>query len=400
LPVAYTPDSELDFSSSALPGGSLIASVYDRVFMQLSDRGGSSNAIGARWAQICAEALVSGNIEFDNVRGAGSGVLASQAVRLDDIPGIARTASKHNLQNPDFMLVGGDSGTQRLWAADAKFSVDTARSKQVSADVVESLLNLGNSLRSLLPQLRPDVIIENGVFLCPDYALTHRLLRDRRGPRRATVQQSEVRFVSVTAPQFLAPMGLVRLREWFARIDGFPIDSTASLMLALYYFRLARAALACWQDQTAPLLAGREMLAIDDEAVEAQAKALATIRTSAWGIMQRWNDLADEVRRQRLAVNSVSSIPINGKHLREQIELAAAAAGVVPPSGSKVRRSVGSWLRGQIRDQFGPLQPPVEHFGALLDELTRFSRSLQPQIAIVTARIIAEQVGESPSAPS
>ena len=132
----YTPDSELDFSSSAFPGGSLIASVYDRVFMQLSDRGGSSNAVGARWAELCADALESGAGDRHGLRTAGSGSHATQSIRLDDIPEIARTASRNKLQNPDFLMVGGDATSQRLWAADAKFSVDTARSKQVSLSLI------------------------------------------------------------------------------------------------------------------------------------------------------------------------------------------------------------------------------------------------------------------------
>jgi len=397
LAVVYTPDTELDFSSSALPGGSLIASVYDRVLMQLSDRGGSSNSVGARWAELCADALESGDGDPYGLRTAVSGSQAAQSIRLDDIPEIARTASRNKLQNPDFLMVGGDATAQRLWAADAKFSVDTARSKQVSGDLVTSLLELGDTVRSLLPNLGDHVTIENGVFLCPDYPLTHRLLRDRQGPRRTTVHRDEVRFIPVTAAQFLAPLGHEGLRQFFARIDDFPIDSSTSLMLAMYYFRLSRAGLGCWQDQTGPLLAYRETPTIDEDAIEAQARVFATIRTSAWGIVQRWNDLADEVRRQRFAVDRASSISIDGKLLRVQIEHAAAAAGVVPPSASKVRRSIGSWFRGQVRDQFGPLQPPVKHLDAVLEEMGRFGRILQPRVTVVTARIIAEEVGESPA---
>ena len=258
MTVGFTPDAELDFSSNALPGGSLIASVYDRAFMQLADRGGASNAVGDRWADLCAEALRSDEANLENLRESAHGLVADFSVRLDDIPEISRTASKHKLQNPDFLIVGDDSGRQVLWAADAKFSVDTARSKQVSGDVVEALLGLGATVRSLLPPLSAELKIDNGVFLCPDYALTHRLLRDRRGPRRATVRQSEVRFVPVSAGQFLGPMGHQGLREFCARLDGFPIDSSQSLMLALYYYRLARAAAGCWMDQTGPLLAFRE----------------------------------------------------------------------------------------------------------------------------------------------
>jgi hypothetical protein len=321
--------------------------------------------------------------------------VAEATVRLDDIPEIARTASRNKLQNPDFLMVGQADGSPVLWAADAKFSVDTARSKQVSGEVVTALLGLGDMVRRLLPNLAEDIAIQNGVFLCPDYALTHRLLRDRRGPRRATVKLAEVRYVPVTAPQFLEPVGQAGIREFFATLDDLPIDPAGSLMLGLYYFRLARAALGCWLDQTAPLLSYRDPVEVDEAAVEAEAKSLATIRTSAWGLVQRWNDLADEVRQQRSAVDHVTSLPINSRALREQIESAASRAGVAPPSSTRVRKSLGSWFRGKLREEFGPINPPVEDFGDILDRLGRYSRSLQPDLAVVTSTVIDDLVSQS-----
>ncbi len=396
MTLALTPDAELDFQSNALPGGSLLAAVYDRAYMQLSDRGGASNRIGDRWAHLCAEALTERQHAESELWYGRTGVVGNAAVRLDDIPEIARTASRNKLQNPDFLMLGSGDGGGALWAADAKFSVDTARSKQVSSQVVQALLGLGDTVRRLLPDLDPDVAIHDGVFLCPDYALTHRLLRDRRGPRRATVKDHEVRMVSVTAQGFLEPLGQDRLRSFFVELDRLPMDPDRSLMLGLYHYRLARAALGCWQDQSAPLLAYRDPILVDEDAIEAGARALATMRTSAWGLVQRWNDITDQVRRQRAAVDQVTSLPINGKQLREQIELAAAAARVDPPSGTRVRRAIGSWYRSRIREQFGPIPPPVDDFGAVLDALGQYCRRLQPEVAPMTRQVIHELVAESP----
>jgi len=363
--------------------------------MQLSDRGGASNMVGDRWADLCAEALAGQRLpEGDLLRGE-NGARADSSVRLDDIPDIARTASRHKLQNPDFLMLGDLAGHRVLWAADAKFSVDTARSKQVSGDVVRALLDLGDTVRRLVPGLDPDLAIHDGVFLCPDYALTHRLLRDRRGPRRATVKHHEVRLIEVTSNQFLQPLGQAGLQSFLAGLDSLPIHPDRSLMLALYYFRLARAALGCWQDQTAPLLAYRDPLTVVEAAVEDEARALTTMKTSAWGLVLRWNDAADLVRRQRTAVDQVTSLPINGKQLRDQIVLASAAAGVAPPSGTRVRRAIGSWYRSRIREQFGPVHPPVGDFAGLLEELGQYSRSLQPEIAVITRRVIDEMVAEA-----
>lgn len=394
MTAGLSPDAELDYATNALPGGSLLASVYDRSFMQLSDRGGASNIIGDRWAALCADALArTEHIHSDSAPHVGpTGVLADTTVRLDDIPEIARIASRNNLQNPDFLMLAASAAGHLLWAADAKFSVDTARSKQVSGDVVRSLLGMGDTIRRLLPNLHPELGIHDGVFLCPDYALTHRLLRERRGPRRTTVGRQEVRLIAVSADEFLEPMGQDGLRTFFATLDGLPFDPHASLMLGLYYFRLGRAALGCWQDQTAPLLAYQDLPAVDDAAVEQQARTLATMKTTAWGLVQRWNDLADGVRRQRAAVDRATALPINGRQLREQVVAASSAARVVPPSGTRVRRAIGAWYRARIRDQFGPILPPVDEFESLVADLGRYSRSLHPEIAQVTRDVIDDMV--------
>jgi hypothetical protein len=394
LSTTQETGSELEFRTPALPGGSFFAAIHDRTFTQLSDRGGASNAIGDRWAALCSEALVRGEpslLELD-----APPVLADVAVRLDDIPEIARTASRNQLQNPDFLLVGSGEAGQVLWAADAKFSVDTAKSKQVSRQVVEALLEMGDTVSRLLPRFETDPCVQDGVFLCPDYPLTHRLLRDRKGPRRATVREDEVRYVPVTSGGFLETMGQQGLRSFLADLDSFPFDPDARLMVGIYYYRLARAAVGCWQDQVAPLLTFRDTVDVDEEAVEAEARRLATMRTSAWGLLLRWNDLAEEVRQQRSAIDHVTSVPVNGRQLRDTILERAEAAGVVAPSGTKVRRAIGSWFRGQIREEFGPIDPPVDDFGAMLDALGRFSRTLTTATEARLDRIIDEMVALSP----
>jgi hypothetical protein len=313
---------------------------------------------------------------------------------LDHIPSIARIASRHKLQNPDFLMIGNDRGRQVLWAADAKFSVDTARSRQVSDEVVAALLDLGNMVRGLLPSLDHGVSIENGVFVCPDYALTHRLLAERRGPRRATVSRDEVRLMPVCPAAFLEPLGFHGLQAFLAGLDALPFEQASSLVVSLYYFRLSRAALGCWQDQTAPLLAFRDAPVVDEEAVETEARRLATMKTSAWGLILRWNDLAEEVRQQRVAIDQVTSLPIRSKQLRIQIEEAAAAAGVEPPSSSRVRKAIGAWYRSRIREEFGPVPPPVANLGRLLDEMAGFCRSIQPEVVNVTRQVIEDVVTE------
>lgn len=388
--------AELDFRDSGLPGGSFVAAVNDRTYMQLSDRGSASNLIGDRWADICAREI---ELQPDLNVSIRAQMRAVHRLRLDDIPAIARLASRSQLQNPDFLLIGEDGSQPVIWASDAKFSVDTARSKQVSREMLSALLGHGGELGRLLGDVPADAQLMDGTFLCPDYSLTHLLLRERRGPRRATVRHEEVRFVQVDAADFLAPLSLVSLQRYLADLDRFPFDHEHNLLVGLYYFRLARAAVGCWLDQSNPLLSFHdEPLNIDEDALQRQARSLVQGRKmSAWGLLLRWNDLAEVTRQQRLALDRASAPPINGRRLKEMIDAEATRRQVVPPSGSKVRRLVGSWVRAQVRQEFGPMFPPVNDFEHLLERVSLYSRSLAPAADEKTRGIVEELLRESPS---
>ncbi len=386
--------AELDFRSPGLPGGSFVAAVNDRQFMQLSDRGGASNQIGDRWADLCAVAID----DQPPLRLARTAAIAAErAMRLDDIPAIAKLASRAQLQNPDFLLLAPGDAQPVVWASDAKFSVDTARSKQVSVDMLTALLEHGGELGTLLQGVPADARYLDGTFLCPDYPLTHLLLRDRRGPRRATVRIDEVRFVAVDPVEFLAPLGLAELRSYLTSLDGFPFDQDDVLLVGLYYYRLARAAVGCWLDQASPLLTFHDdQVAVDEAALLDQARHLTGGRQmSAWGLLLRWNDLAELTRQQRVALDRVSAPPINGRKLRETIEEEAAQRQVVAPSGSKVRRLVGAWFRSQVRDEFGPIMPPVPDFDTVLADVGAFSRSLAPAAEKRTREVLEQLFAEA-----
>jgi hypothetical protein len=195
------------------------------------------------------------------------------------------------------------------------------------------------------------------------------------------------------------PLGLRDLQEFLAGMDRLPFSRDTSLLVALYYFRVTRAAVGCWLDQTAPLLAYRDVPAIDEAAVSETARQLASrVRTSAWGFILRWNDEVDQVRRQRAAIEDVTGLPVRNRLLRQQVEETAARAGAVAPSMSRVRRMVGSWYRAQIREEFGPILPPVEDFGSVLDAIGRYCRSLEPELAVTITRVIEELVTAPPMA--
>ena len=395
LTSSFNRAVELDFRSPGLPGGSFVAAINDRQFMQLSDRGGASNQIGDRWADHCAVAI---DRQPTLRKARSSAIVAAEAMRLDHIPAIARLASRAQLQNPDFLLLAPGDAQPVVWASDAKFSVDTARSKQVSVDMLTALLDHGGELATLLQGVPVNARYLDGTFLCPDYPLTHLLLRERRGPRRATVRNEEVRYVAVEPASFLAPLGLVDLRSYLSSLDQFPFDQDDVLLVGLYYYRLARAAVGCWLDQASPLLTFHDdQLDVDETALLDQATQLAAGRQmSAWGLLLRWNDLAEVTRQQRLAIDRASAPPINGRKLRETIEAEAAQRRVVPPSGSKVRRLVGAWFRAQVRDQFGPIMPPVTDFDAMLADVGMFCRSLGPAAESRTRDVLDQLMLEAP----
>src|SRR5262245_30840447 len=103
--------------------------------MGLADLGGSSAIIGARWSDIVSDhidSLIGAEVA---VPGGGAHAI-ERVIRLDALPHVAHAASKRSLQNPDFVLLGRRDGVLTLQAADAKFSIETARSKQVSVEML------------------------------------------------------------------------------------------------------------------------------------------------------------------------------------------------------------------------------------------------------------------------
>lgn len=364
--------------------------------MRFSDRGGASGIIGDRWADLCALALGQKVETLVTLDQDVPPIACDGVVRLDDIPEVARVASRAHLQNPDFLLVGTQGGRQTIKAADAKFSVETAKSRQVSAHVVKALLDLGQTVRDRIPDLHDDVALSDGIFLCPDYSLTRHVLRGGQGLRRIAVPDREVCLLPVQIDEFMRPIGHERLIQILAARDDLGSDYRQSLLLTLYYFRLARSAVGFRVDQTTPLLASRDAPEVDVADVEAEAERIGKQAFGAWNLILRWNDIAEEVRRQRLAVDAATGYPIPGRILRQQVEQRSAAAGVEPPSTNRVRRIAGSWMRARIRQEFGPIDPPVDDLDKLLRELRAFARSLTPAVAAYTDDVIGDLIAEQP----
>jgi hypothetical protein len=379
--------------SPLLPGGDLVSALFDREVMGFADRGGASNLIGDRWADIAAGHVATWIGTEQRLHADDQELLRIIRVdRLDATPAIAAAASKRGLQNPDFLLIGQRGAQQAVQAADAKFSVETARSKQVSPEVVHGLLELRKDVPGILAGVGDRVRIEFGVFLCPDYPLTHLMLRHRRGIMRATVRREDVVLVPAAANQFWDGVPGADLIAPLAAADNLPARPDENLMAGVYYFRLARAAVGFWLDATKPLLLHNDVVPVDIGAVHEEALRRSREAISAIDLIRLWDADVQMIRHQRAAVDQVAGLPIPGRELRPMATRIARAVDADPPSVNQVRRRLGAWYRGVLRDRFGPIWPPVSDLPSILRQLSDAGRDLGPQAECELERIVLELV--------
>lgn len=381
--------------SSLIPGGDLISAVLNRQVMGLADRGGASGLVGRRWADVCAgwaEGLVGrhaavpvAEIEPFSIR---------KVARLDDLPQIASVASRRGMQNPDIVIIGERNGRSVLQAADAKFSVETARSKQVSCEVVEALLALGPLILSLTGDLTEEIEYVPGVFLSPDYTLTHLMLGGRQGITRATVQPGEVTLVPVDPADFFEALPGSRVLHVLSGVDDLPICVEESLLAGLYYFRLARAAVGSWQDSVKPLLAMNDRIEVDEEAILSEACHRANNARSAFQLVLDWDGDVEAIRARRAAVDQVAGLPVMTKELRTAIATATKGKIEEGPSINQVRRRLGGWFRSELRAVVGPMPPEEPDFEQRLQELGTLGAQIAKQIPEQTALIIQQLLAE------
>jgi hypothetical protein len=392
--------SREEMRSSRLPGGDIFAALFDRDVMTFADRGGASNLIGDRWADLAAVHAEGwsgglGWIELAN----GEAAPIDRVDRLDSTPRIAAEASRRGLQNPDLLLIGGDEQGQVIQAADAKFSIETARSKQVSPEVVLALLGLRDRLPELLPDLQDSTHVEPGIFLSPDYPLTHMVLRgDRRGLRgimRPTVEPHEVVLVPTDPARFWDGVSGSSVMLPLAELDDLPVRPETSLLAGVYYFRLARAAVGFWLDATKPLLLFNDRLELDEEAVRAEAERRARHADSAIALIWQWDADVQTVRNQRASVEQVAGLPIPGRELRPRATAIAESLGAEAPSANQVRRRLSAWFRAELRSRVGPINPPVANLPDVLREIAQIGKQLTPQAERELERIVREVIAET-----
>lgn len=380
---------DLWLTSEAFPQGRLLESYYDRDVTRLSDRGLASNMIGDRWSDTCA-AAVSQWPETVLRLPDGTDISVASVYRLDDIPGIARVASKRGLQNPDFLVRGDVNGERVLLSMDAKFSIDTAKSPQVSADVLQALLDVGPTITDHLQPFEMDANVRDGYFLSPNATLTHYVLQLRRGRLAARVPARTVVMLPITPVAFLKPLQGARMLGTFATLDGFRQEIRTNMLLAMYYFRLVRACYGSWIETITPLVGVGDPAAKDENELERITLELARSSQTSWNIVMAWDERAEYVKRQRDAVNAAMGLPLRNPDIRERIANEAERRGVEGPSISSVRRTIGGWYRRQFDDALGLINAPVDDISTVLTRIHEAARGIEPRLSEAFDRVIEE----------
>lgn len=386
---------QLFLRSDAFPARTLLDSYYDRQVTQLSDRGLASNLIGDRWSDLAAQYLEQWPGTTVSLPD-GSTIDVQHVYRLDSTPQIASIASKRKLQNADYIVVGTRAGRIVQFAIDAKFSIETAKSAQVSAETLSALLEVGELITAHLPGLPHNAEVLDGFFISPDMPLTHYVMGRPRGRMAARVDSDQVFLVPVQPVPFLKTEPGSRLLGPLAVLDGFRDDLKHNMLLAMYYFRLARACYGAYGELTRPIFGQADSCAASDSELEQRTIEIARSARSSWDVVLHWDNQAEQVRAQRETAYGAMAFPLPNRELRDKIVAESELRGVEQPSINSVRKRIGSWYREQFDDRLGTVLPPVDDMTVLLQRIHQAAVEVLPMIEPKVAAIIDEVLSAQP----
>jgi len=359
--------------------------------MGLADRGGSSGFIGSAWGDYC-RAWLTQQVGASFAVGTDMHGTVESVVDIDAIPGLAAFASSRALQNPDFVIALDTSNGSVLVAVDAKFSIETAKPRQVSAEILTALLESpGTPVRPVVPE---HGVERDGFFLTPDYELTHLVMNGTTGILRTAVSADQVLLLEVEPEQLFVQAELRVLIDALAAVDETRVNWSSDLVAALYYGRCAFACLGCRIDETKPLLGRSDVRELDDPGFLPELKRRGQMARSAWQLVQRWDQDAEDVRALRIKVHQAADIGIANRDLRAIVERQAERQGRPAPSMNRVRRELAVWTNGELAKRFGTVFYPVPDLHHFLNDLRRAVAELQPQVPGQIAEIVA---GTGPS---
>ncbi len=371
--------------SEKLPGGNLILAVLDRELMTWSDRGGASRHYGDCWSNFVAGHL-SHLIGSERPTGQGKSFTLETIVRLDDDDRIAIQAGRHKLTNPDFVLFGRTSTNEPiLQAADSKFSVDTIKPAQVSADALQALLDVENGLvRATLEQTIQDhhvatAAVIRGIFISPTGPHTDFFLPRLLSDTRTEVARSQIELVDVDPGKLFGGLDEARLIGPLARIDRLPASPREHLLSAMYYLRVACACVWMWVEERTPLLSDNGAPSPDFAAVLQQVEERAPSAESAFHVASSWYESVDEVSRNRKSLTEVMSLPVRMSEIRKLVE--SSGYGDDRRKVRTVRALLDQAYRRRVFEELGEIPAtPDEPMPEVLQRAASVSRSLRSEM--------------------
>ncbi|HQY30457.1 MAG TPA: hypothetical protein PK691_04190 [Thermomicrobiales bacterium] len=365
----------------------MLRSLLDRQLMNLADRGGASGYVGSAWGVQCGTWLVSQIGAPIMWGGEHIGEIVS-IIDVDALPGIPAFASSRGLQNPDYLIqIDSDAGMY-LVGVDAKFSIETAKPRQVSIAIVTALVETeGSPLAPLIPNY--DAIVD-GFFLSPDYELTDLVLTGRAGILRATVSPSDLVRIHPNVPSMFARPDLINAMAVLAEKDAIDSSWQDDLVPALYYARVAFACAGCLNEETRPLLGPPELAPASPTALAtAIHHHMGNIR-SAWELLLSWDREAEVIREIRVRFHGAADIGISNRDLRHQVEEHARKLGITAPSMNRVRRALTEWSRSEITNRIGVIRYPVADVEGDIRRVLGAVSEIRPEVPRVIRQIVAD----------
>ncbi len=361
----------------------MLAALLDRRLQAWSDRGGASKEIGERWSRLVAEELASWVGRDATLPEAGPSRLLA-VIWLDGRPEIARHASRHGLRNPDFVVVHElASGELALQPADAKFAVQTVKHDQIAAGALQALLASGNpvlvrELGPFLPEGRSDAVrIVDGFVVSPAGILTDYYLPRLVEGSTARLRAQQVVTLSAKPSRLFAGLPVARLVGPLAALDRLPVRPADEIVAAVYYVRLACACRWLWEEERRPLLSLNGPPPLDLDALAAEVAVRARQAETAFGLLERWADETEEIRRDREMVERFLVPPLSNRVLRDL--LARAALPEDRAWQRTLRKELSIWYRAEVIARVGEIPArPERPLAALLQELATVNRELEP----------------------
>ena len=388
--------------SEKLPSGNLISALHDRELMTWSDRGGASRYFGDCWSDAVTSHL-RGQVGVNRTLSDEQSFRLDAVIRLDDDPRIAIQAGRHKLTNPDFVLFGRTSDQRPiLQAADSKFSVDTIKPAQVSAEALQALLDVENGLvRAALEQDLHDhdvatASVERGIFVSPVGPLTDFFLPRVLSDPRSDVDVSDIELIEVGPIELFGGLDEAALIGPLALVDRLGVSPRTHLLSAMYYLRVACACAWMWVEERTPLLSLSSPPSIDWGSLMVEVQDRSRTASSAFEVAESWFTVIEEITRNRKALNDMMSLPVRMSEIRDQV--VAAGFGENRRVVKMVRAGLDRRYRERLIEEVGEIpSEPEQPLPAILQLVASASRSLRPEMRQLTLSLIAEQAPSSDS---